>query len=167
MKESSDLVEVYLFYEVVLGRVGLTNHELTSSCQGNKSPVARACCWGNSGLGLGGDRSFSCSHCRTQPRSHLYSRRSWCPQVFRELFRPLKVSLAKWMILDSTHKLLVLYCKRLLTIVLPLVVQSLVSDSLWRMDCQDASLPCPSLIPRVFSSSCPLSQWWHQPSHPL
>ena len=39
MKESSHLVEVYFFYEVVLGRVGLTNYELTSSCQGNKSPL--------------------------------------------------------------------------------------------------------------------------------
>ena len=24
--------------------------------------------------------------------------------------------------------------------------------------------PCPSTTPRVYSNSCPLSQWWHQPS---
>ena len=32
---------------------------------------------------------------------------------------------------------------------------------------QHARPPCPSPTPRVYSNSCSLSQWRHQPSHPL
>ena len=32
---------------------------------------------------------------------------------------------------------------------------------------QHARPPCPSSTPRVYSNSCPLSQWCIQPSHPL
>ena len=50
-------------------------------------------------------------------------------------------------------------------IMLPLLsVQfshSVVSDSLWPHGLQHASLPCPSPNPRVYSNSCPLSQWCH------
>ena len=42
------------------------------------------------------------------------------------------------------------------------VVQSLsLSDSLWPCELQHSRLSCPLLSPRVFSSSCPLSQWCH------
>ena len=36
-----------------------------------------------------------------------------------------------------------------------------MSDSLWPHRLQHASLPCPSLSPRVCSNSCALSQWSH------
>ena len=38
---------------------------------------------------------------------------------------------------------------------------SVVSNSLQPHGLQHARLPCPSLSPRVFSNSCPLSQWCH------
>ena len=38
---------------------------------------------------------------------------------------------------------------------------SVVSDSLWPHGLQHARLPCPSPTPRVYSNSCPLSQWCH------
>ena len=38
---------------------------------------------------------------------------------------------------------------------------SVVSDSLWLLGLQHASLPCPSLSPGVCSNPCPLSQWCH------
>ena len=41
----------------------------------------------------------------------------------------------------------------------PFVVQSISPDSLLPHGLQYARLPCPSLSPRVFSNSCPLSQW--------
>ena len=36
-----------------------------------------------------------------------------------------------------------------------------MSNSLWLYILQHSKLPCPSLPPRVFSNSCPLSQWYH------
>ena len=39
---------------------------------------------------------------------------------------------------------------------------SVISNSLWPHVLQYARLPCPSPIPRVYSNSCPLSQWCHQ-----
>ena len=36
-----------------------------------------------------------------------------------------------------------------------------MSSSLWPYGLQHTRLPCPSLSPRVFSNSCPLSQWCH------
>ena len=39
--------------------------------------------------------------------------------------------------------------------------RSVVSDSLWPHESQDARPPCPSPTPRVSSNSCPLSQWCH------
>ena len=36
-----------------------------------------------------------------------------------------------------------------------------MSDSLWPHRLQHARPPCPSPTPRVFSDSCPLSQWCH------
>ena len=47
------------------------------------------------------------------------------------------------------------------------VVQSVVSDSLWPRELQPARLPCPSLSPGVCSNSSPLGLWHPQPSHPL
>ena len=38
---------------------------------------------------------------------------------------------------------------------------SVVSDSLWPHGPQHARPPCPSPTPRVYSNSCPLSQWCH------
>jgi len=39
--------------------------------------------------------------------------------------------------------------------------RSVVSDSLWPHELQYTSLPCPSPSPRVYSNSCPSSQWCH------
>ena len=39
--------------------------------------------------------------------------------------------------------------------------RSVVSDSLWPHESQHARPPCPSLTPRVYSNSCPLSWWCH------
>ena len=39
--------------------------------------------------------------------------------------------------------------------------RSVVSDSLQPHGLQYARLPCPSPTPRVYSNSCPLSQWCH------
>ena len=47
---------------------------------------------------------------------------------------------------------------------LPRSVQSshsVMSDSLWPQGLQHARLPCPSPTPRVYSNSCPSSQWCH------
>ena len=44
--------------------------------------------------------------------------------------------------------------------------RSVMSDSLRPHGLQQARPPCPSPTPRVYSNSCPLSQWCH-PSHPL
>ena len=38
---------------------------------------------------------------------------------------------------------------------------SVVSDFLWPHGLQNARPPCPSPTPRVYSNSCPLSQWCH------
>ena len=38
---------------------------------------------------------------------------------------------------------------------------SIMSDSLWPHGLQHARPPCPSPTPRVYSNSCPLSQWCH------
>ena len=38
-----------------------------------------------------------------------------------------------------------------------------MSNSLWLHGLQHVKLPCPSLSPRVFSNSCPLS-WWYYPT---
>ena len=38
---------------------------------------------------------------------------------------------------------------------------SVVSDSLWAHGLQHARPPCPSPTPKVYSNSCPLSQWCH------
>ena len=39
--------------------------------------------------------------------------------------------------------------------------RSVVSDSLWPHDLQHARSPCPSPTLRLYSNSCPLSQWCH------
>ena len=38
-------------------------------------------------------------------------------------------------------------------------IPSFMSDSLWPHGLQHARIPCPSLSPRVYSNTCPLSQW--------
>ena len=38
---------------------------------------------------------------------------------------------------------------------------SVMSDSLWPHESQHARPPCPSPTPRVYSNSCPSSQWCH------
>ena len=54
---------------------------------------------------------------------------------------------------DEEHKL----------IVVPSVQFScsFVSDSLWLHGLQHTRLPCPSLTPRAYPNSCPLSRWCH------
>ena len=42
---------------------------------------------------------------------------------------------------------------------------SVVSDSLWSHEPQQARPPCPSPTPRVYSNSCPLSQWCQISNH--
>ena len=44
---------------------------------------------------------------------------------------------------------------------------SVMSDSFRPHGLQHTRLPCPSLSPGVCSNSCPLSWWYHPPSHPL
>ena len=44
-------------------------------------------------------------------------------------------------------------------ILLLLCCPSVVSDSLWPHGLQHTRPPCPSPTPRVYSNSCPLSQW--------
>ena len=39
--------------------------------------------------------------------------------------------------------------------------RSVVSNSLWPHELQNARPPCPSPTPGVYSNSCPLSQWCH------
>ena len=39
--------------------------------------------------------------------------------------------------------------------------RSVMSDSLWPYEPQHTRPPCPSPTPRVYSNSCPLSQWCH------
>ena len=39
--------------------------------------------------------------------------------------------------------------------------RSVVSDSLWLNESQHARPPCPQPTPRVYSNSCPSSQWCH------
>ena len=39
--------------------------------------------------------------------------------------------------------------------------RTVVFDSLWPHGLQHARLHCPSLTPRAYSNSCPLSQWCH------
>ena len=39
---------------------------------------------------------------------------------------------------------------------------SVMSDSLWPHELQHARLPCPSLSPRIYSKSCPLSRWCYR-----
>ena len=39
--------------------------------------------------------------------------------------------------------------------------RSVMSDSLWLHELQQARPPCPSPTPRVYSNSCPLSRWCH------
>ena len=41
-----------------------------------------------------------------------------------------------------------------------------MSDSLWSHGLQHTRPPCSSLIPRVYSNSCPLSWWCHPTSSP-
>ena len=44
---------------------------------------------------------------------------------------------------------------------------SVVSDSLWSHGLQHARPSWPSSTPRIYSNSCPLSQWCHPTIHPL
>ena len=44
---------------------------------------------------------------------------------------------------------------------------SVMSNSLWPHEPQNARPPCPSPTPRVHANPCPLSRWCHPISHPL
>ena len=54
-------------------------------------------------------------------------------------------------------------CSIILTlqILLLLFSCSVITNSLWPHRLQHTRLPCPSPSPRVYSNSCPLSQWCH------
>ena len=45
--------------------------------------------------------------------------------------------------------------------LLLLFSHSVISDSLWSHELQNARLPWPSLSPRACSNSCPMCQWCH------
>ena len=51
--------------------------------------------------------------------------------------------------------------KKLNDSLLLLFSHSVMSDSLQPHGLQHTRLPCPSLTPRVYSNSCPLSRWCH------
>ena len=57
-------------------------------------------------------------------------------------------------------------CSKLQYVMLVQFSCSVMSDSLRPQGLQHARPPCPSPTPRVYSNSCPLSQWC-QPPHPL
>ena len=40
-------------------------------------------------------------------------------------------------------------------------IRSVMCDSLWPHGLQHARFPCPSLSPRVWSNSCPMSRWFY------
>ena len=61
---------------------------------------------------------------------------------------------------SSIHGILSLESQLLLTSAVH-VSRSVVSDSLWHCGLQHARLPCPSPTHRVYSNSCPSSQWCH------
>ena len=42
-----------------------------------------------------------------------------------------------------------------------------LSNSLWPNGLQHDRPPCPSLMPRVYPNSCPLSWWCHTSNHPI
>ena len=73
------------------------------------------------------------------------------------------IGLAKkhWYLLsvNMTHFFPVLY--KYLFFCLVQFSQSVVSNSLWTHGLQHTRPPCPSPTPRVYSNSCPLSQWCH------
>ena len=55
-------------------------------------------------------------------------------------------------------------CEELREAGLPLLLwfsHQVVSDSLWPRVLQHTRIPCPSSTPRVYSSSCPVNQWYH------
>ena len=45
--------------------------------------------------------------------------------------------------------------------------RSVLSDSLWPHGLHHTRAPCPLPTPRVYSNSCPFSQWCHPTIHPL
>ena len=57
-------------------------------------------------------------------------------------------------------------CKKLHMFCCLLLGGSVTSDSLQPHRLWHARLPCPSLSPWVCPNFCPLSQWYHQSSHP-
>ena len=57
-----------------------------------------------------------------------------------------------------------LHCRQMLSVQFS---RSVVSNSLWSHELQHTRPPCPSQTPRVYSNSCPSSQWCHPASHPL
>ena len=59
------------------------------------------------------------------------------------------------------------YCNYTLTFSSVQFSRSVVSNSLRPHESQHARPPCLSPTPRVYSDSCPSSQWCHQPSHSL
>ena len=54
-----------------------------------------------------------------------------------------------------------MYIKRSTRKNLVLFSRSIMSDSLWPHELQNARPPCPSPTPRVDPNPCPLSQWCH------
>ena len=67
-------------------------------------------------------------------------------------------SLLLWMKLFLFQMVLLLVYRNISSVQFS---RSVVSDSLWPHESQHARPPCPSPTPRVYSNSCPSSQWCH------
>ena len=70
----------------------------------------------------------------------FYRKRHWYPMKQRDCFTHCYVLRLRFWLLFSC---------------------SVMSDSLWFNGLQHTSLPCSSPSPKVYSNSCPLSQWCH------
>ena len=91
-------------------------------------------------------------------------------QMFKLDLEKVEESEIKWPTFTGSSKKQESYRKTstsvLLTMLKPLTVSvqfshSVVSDSLWPHEPQDARPPCPSPAPWVHPNPCPLSRWCH------
>ena len=82
----------------------------------------------------------------------------WAYWLSRKIINKIRVNLwRRWVLL-----LLLLFWSCLPTNISSVQLsRSVVSDSLWPHESQHANPPCPSQTPRVYSNSCPSSQWCH------
>ena len=62
--------------------------------------------------------------------------------------------------LEIFHKYFKMNMSKIISIIVRFS-RSVVSDSLWPHGLHHIRLPCPSPTPRIYSNSCPSSQWCH------